>query len=61
MRLTADRTEPENESFAWLRNAYRAVSFPGTSAKPAEVLRRKLSSTNSLEAQPQLEAIARIL
>ena len=32
-----DRTEPENESFAWLRNAYRAVSFPGTSAQTADV------------------------
>ena len=44
-----DRTEPEKESFAWLRNADGAVSFPGTSAIPAEVPVLSLTSIDFLK------------
>ena len=50
MRLTGDRTEPENELLAWLRSAYGVVSFTGTSAIPAEILMLHLFSIDSLSS-----------
>ena len=49
MRLTGDRTEPENELLAWLRSAYGVVSFTGTSAQSTEVLILSLTSIDFLK------------
>ena len=66
MRLTADLKASENELFAWLRNAYRAVSFTGTSAQTTEVPILSLTAADALKLnldrafQPMLHFFARM-